>query len=241
MAQELVIDSLLYNGTYRKIRTLLPSDYKSEARGLLFMTDAQNLFDPVTSYAGEWEVDESIARLPNQVQPIVISIDHGNSTRLEELTPYPHKKYGGGKAVQFLEFLLDEVSPLIRAKYDLPQPRSVAIAGSSLGGLFAHYAAITHPEYFDTAGIFSPSFWYSDLALDLTKTTTIAASQRYWLSAGDAESDTMVADMEKVYELLHQQQPNNVSMQVVNGAEHNERQWRSSFPEFLSYWLELEK
>lgn len=50
------------------------------------MHDAQNLFDATTSFAGEWNVDETLDSL--KTQAIVIGIEHGNEKRLEELTPF---------------------------------------------------------------------------------------------------------------------------------------------------------
>ena len=50
---------------YRRIWLYLPSDYaESEERyPVLYMHDGQNLFDINTSYAGEWEVDETFLKL----------------------------------------------------------------------------------------------------------------------------------------------------------------------------------
>jgi predicted alpha/beta superfamily hydrolase len=61
---------------------------------VIYMHDAQNLFDAKTSYSGEWNVDEKLDSLKAPV--IVVGIEHGNEKRIDELTPYKNEKYGGG-------------------------------------------------------------------------------------------------------------------------------------------------
>ncbi|GAK91734.1 putative alpha-dextrin endo-1 [Nonlabens ulvanivorans] len=123
------------------------------------MLDGQNLFDEQTSYSGEWNVDESIASFPEDKQAIVIAIDHGNELRMAELTPFENEKYGGGEAQAFLSWIIEKALPEINEKFDLKiHNDKVAIAGSSLGGLFAFYAAVHHPNLFQSAGVFLHRF-----------------------------------------------------------------------------------
>jgi len=78
------------------------------------MHDAQNLFDAKTSYIGEWNVDEKLDSLNANV--IVVGIEN-TTHRLEDLTPFPHEKYGGGKADQYLDFMVKTLKPKIDATY----------------------------------------------------------------------------------------------------------------------------
>ena len=68
------------------------------------MHDAQNLFDAKTSFAGEWNVDETLDSLNAEV--IVVGIEHGNEKRLDELTPFKNEKYGGGNGDKYLDFIV---------------------------------------------------------------------------------------------------------------------------------------
>jgi predicted alpha/beta superfamily hydrolase len=72
----------------KKIWLYLPENYsKSDKKyPVIYMHDGQNLMDVMTSYAGEWSVDETLDSLKAQV--IVIGIEHGGEKRMEELTPY---------------------------------------------------------------------------------------------------------------------------------------------------------
>ncbi len=241
LAQKIVIDSVAYQDGYRTIRVFLPQDYQNRATPLLYMLDGQNLFDEKTSYAGEWMVDEIVNSFPLKDQAIVIGIDHGNDLRMDELTPYKNEKYGGGNAMPFLEWIMNTVQPYVYKKYNLKvKEQQIAIAGSSLGGLFAHYAGIKHPEYFSTVGVFSPSFWWSDdaykIATDFVETSDI--EQHYIFQCGDSESDDMVPDMKRMHDLMLSDHI-KVSYSVIEGANHSEKTWQALFPAFYASWLEL--
>jgi alpha-glucosidase len=51
----------------------------------------------------------------------------------------------------------------------------------SLGGLVSYYAILKYPQVFRKAGIFSPSFWFSDKIFDLTENTKKNKQQNLFL------------------------------------------------------------
>lgn len=81
--------------TLKTIWVYLPKDYQNSKKtySVIYMHDAQNLFDLETAYVGEWEVDKYLDTLTNN-QSIIVGIEHGNEKRIDELTPYTHEKYG---------------------------------------------------------------------------------------------------------------------------------------------------
>ena len=91
--------------TIKTIRIYLPASYKNseETYPVIYMHDAQNLFDKETAFAGEWEVDESLDTSERQV--IIVGIDHGEAKRIDELTPFPNEKYGGGNGDAYLKYI----------------------------------------------------------------------------------------------------------------------------------------
>lgn len=91
--------------TTKKIWIYLPEGYLTSAKkySVIYMHDAQNLFDAKTSFSGEWNVDEKLDSLKAPV--IVVGIEHGNEKRIDELTPYKNEKYGGGNADDYLDLL----------------------------------------------------------------------------------------------------------------------------------------
>lgn len=87
----------------KKIWVYLPKAYSNNDTHypVIYMHDAQNLFDAETSYVGEWNVDEYLDSISDN-KSIIIGIEHGNEKRMDELTPFPNEKYGGGKGDDYL-------------------------------------------------------------------------------------------------------------------------------------------
>jgi len=73
---------------YRRIWIYFPPDYETSAISfpVLYMHDGQNLFDNLTSFSGEWKVDETLNLLAGQGNrvPIVVGIDNGGGDRIGE-------------------------------------------------------------------------------------------------------------------------------------------------------------
>jgi predicted alpha/beta superfamily hydrolase len=216
----------------KKIWLYLPKDYatSNSKYPVLYMHDAQNLFDAKTSYVGEWNVDETLDSLNAKV--IVVGIEHGNDKRMDELTPYKNEKYGGGKADAYLDFVVQTLKPEIDKKYRTKtDAKNTMIMGSSLGGLVSFYAVLKYPGVFGKAGIFSPSFWFASAIYDLAQQTPKINADLYFL-CGDAEDENMVADMKRMSAIVLQKNGDCkkcVSETVIKGGKHNEKMWRENF------------
>ncbi|RTY87864.1 alpha/beta hydrolase [Flavobacterium sp. RSP15] len=223
----------------KKIWVYLPQNYATSKRKLsvIYMHDAQNLFDAATSYSGEWNIDEKLDSLKAPV--IVIGVEHGNEKRIDELTPFKNEKYGGGKADRYLEFIVKTLKPHIdktfRTKTD---KKNTIIMGSSLGGLTSYYAVLKYPEIFGKAGVFSPSFWFTKDIYDLTEKSKKIKSKVYFL-CGDNESEDMVTDLNKMEYLLNSNRCSCLNLnekKIVKGGQHNEKLWRDGFVKAV-LWL----
>lgn len=189
-------------GRDKKIWLYLPNDYASSEKSypVIYMHDGQNLFDEKTSAYGEWDADKVLDSLAAQV--IIVGIEHGGNKRIDELTPYPHPKYGGGGADDYLNFIVNTLKPYIDRNFRTQRKRrSTTIWGSSLGGLVSYYAIIKHSDVFGKAGVFSPSFWYTESIYRLTENTHNIKGKIYFM-AGDSEDDQMVPDLLKMEKLL---------------------------------------
>jgi len=66
-----------------------------------------------------------------------------------------------GRAAHMLDFLTEEVVPLVRERYEVAE-RASALFGSSLGGLFTLHALLERPEAFDAYLAVSPAIWWDD-------------------------------------------------------------------------------
>lgn len=230
--------------TIKKIWVYLPEDYKSSEKRypVLYMHDAQNLFDAETSFSGEWKVDEILDSL-KAPGVIVVGLEHGNSKRIDEMTPFPHEKYGGGKADAYLAFLKNTLKPHVDATYrTLPNAKNTTIMGSSLGGLVSFYAMLKYPETFGQAGLFSPSFWFSDKIFSMAEGAKLSEHQRFYFLGGTAEGEEMIPHLQKMRNILvargvHEE---NIELHVVQGGQHNEAFWSDHFLEAFEWLLSKE-
>jgi len=220
--------------TTKKIWVYLPKDYSAYDKKypVIYMHDAQNLFDAKTSYVGEWNVDETLDSINAQV--IVIGIEHGGDKRIEELTPFPHPKYAGGKADAYLDFIVTTLKPKVDATFRTKtNAKNTAIMGSSLGGLVSFYAALKYPDVFGKVGCFSPSFWFNRKDInDLLSKTENFKTKVYFL-CGDNEGDPdVVPDMENVVKWVNTKRCECKKLNktvIVKGGQHNEKLWRENF------------
>lgn len=234
--------------TQKKIWVYLPKDYQSSKKSypVIYMHDAQNLFDDKTSFVGEWKVDEYLDTLPDSEASIIIGIEHGGEKRIDELTPFVNEKYGGGKGKDYLNFIVKTLKPYIDSEYrTLADKENTTIWGSSLGGLISIYAVISYPKTFGKAGIFSPAIWINKAELfNLVKNSNINSDLKFYFLVGSEEGDTaedaatMVSDQHKMVQLLKDNgiRNNDIIDKVIPNGHHNETLWSTNFPEAYQ-WL----
>ena len=226
----------------RLIRIYLPEDYTTseEAYPVLYMHDGQNLFDDSTSYVGEWGVDESLNQLAKEtgLKLIVVGIDNGQEKRMNELSPWENDKFGEAEGAEYMDFIVKQVKPFIDSTYrTLSNRNNTAIMGSSMGGLISHYAIYNYPDVFSKAGIFSPSYWFSEDVFTFTANNPVPEDSRLWLVIGRKEGNA-VDDVEKMYtHILATGHPgNNLQITIDPEGEHNEPSWRKQFVPAIT-WL----
>ena len=227
----------------RSIRLYLPPSYQTSEKRypVVYMHDGQNLFDNMTANEGEWGVDESLNQLAEKhgLELIVVGIDNGGDFRMNELSPWVNKRFGEAQGEQYMDFIVEVVKPYIDTNFRTRADRlHTAIMGSSMGGLISHYAVHAYPTVFSKAGIFSPSYWYSQQVFSFTQLKKAPLDARLYVMYGDKEGDGMIADTGKMQRQLRQQghpRQNTVFKRVPKG-EHNEQLWRAEFSEAIQ-WL----
>ncbi len=225
----------------RKIWIYLPSNYANskEKYPVLYMHDAQNLFDEFTAPYGEWGVDEALDSLQKRTSKyaIVVGVDHGDAKRLVEYNPYDTKEYGKGEGEAYTDFLVQTLKPYVDNNYRTKKDAAhTSVAGSSLGGLISTYAILKYPNIFGSAGIFSPAYWIAPALQKLVKQANKKHfANKLWFYGGEKEGYTMMEDMERIKNLL----PKNVELVLlkVKDGEHNEKAWRNIFPLFYTWWI----
>ncbi len=229
----------------RTIRVWTPEGYnpndKETKYPVIYMQDAQNVFDDATSFAGEWMVDETITQFIKDGVfdgAIVVGIDN-SSYRMKEYTP----NWGdtaNAEGELYGRFLVETLKPYIDANYNvLTDKDNTMIAGSSMGGLISFSIGLSYPEVFGMVAGFSSSFQINSKenrqlfinSLDFSK-----PMPRLYLDAGKLE--TLYTYIDPVSnELVNAGYPENLIYTLIDEkGQHSETSWRERFPNALK-WL----
>lgn len=231
----------------RKIYALLPHDYDTSGKSypVLYLQDAQNLFNEHNPY-GNWEIDRHLAELYTEGNGdlIVIAIDHGGKERINEYSPYFHRKFGKGKGKPYARFIINSLKPYIDEHYrTLPEREYTGIGGSSMGALISAYTGIVYPKYFSKLMIFSPSFWFSDKIYFDAFDYKYTLPMKMYIYGGDEESEFMTRHIHRFKDAVSSGDYNNSLIQYkvkINPVgQHNESYWSEVFPNAIR-WLFFE-
>jgi predicted alpha/beta superfamily hydrolase len=226
----------------RRVWIYLPASYRFSKKKypVLYMHDGQNLFDDLTSFSGEWGVDEALDTLEKKGREIiVVAVDHGGDKRLNEYSPYDMERYGKGEGDLYVDFLVKTLKPFIDKNYRTHRRKKrTYIAGSSMGGLISMYAVMKYPKVFGGAGVFSPAFWIAPAIETALEHQKEKIRSRIYFYAGMQESETMVPDMLKVFQTLNKKRHSKMISVIRARGKHNEATWRKEFPLFYKWMVE---
>ncbi len=222
--------------SHRDAIVYLPPGYSGSRRyPVVYMQDAQNLFDAATSYAGvEWQVDETMEALADEGLPaIVVGVNHAGPARVQEYTPFA---WLGGRGEPYLRFLIDTLMPVVNADFSTMRgPAATAIAGSSMGGLISLYAFFRYPDIFGLAGVMSPSLWVGRFAiLDYARAAQRPAGRLY------IDSGTREPSARPLVDLLRRKgyrRGDDLLFVNERGAAHEEAAWARRLPGALRFLL----
>ncbi len=230
-------------GNSRKLRIYLPASYdenKAKRYPVLYMHDAQNLFDAKTAAFGvEWGLDETVNRLVAtglMEEIIVVGIDN-TPERIPEYTPCCDPKHGGGKLDAYQAFIVDTVKPYVdKTLRTLPGKAHTALMGSSLGGLASIAIAQRKPDVFSMAGGMSSSFWWNQHAM-LGKLPARVPVKLY-IDAGSR--DDGLDDTTRMRDaLLKQGYREGADLRYVadQGGSHSEKSWGARVDQALTWFF----
>lgn len=239
------------HGPPRAVRIWLPPAYEHQPGRrfpVLYLMDGQNVFDGPTAVGGPgWRAGATVQRLiaAQRLQPLLlVAVDHGGPWRTDEYTPVPWHGRGGG-AGAFGSLVADVVVPFVDANYRTQrEPAARAIAGSSLGGLFALQLALWRPDLFGGAAALSPTVWWGEGAL-LRSLAALPGRLpvRIWLDAGQREGRHLRQHVRATAELLaskgwvrHRQAAQATLRHVeVPRAGHSEADWGRRLDRVLKF------
>lgn len=227
----------------RDVLVWLPPGYADPANAarsypVLYLHDAQNLFEAHAGVPAEWRVDETATELieAGEIEPLVIvGVPHAGPGRVGEYLPGPELEgvEPGGDA--YVAFLVGEVMPRIERAFRVKTGRQhTGIGGSSMGAAIALHAAARHPERFGLVLAESlPRFAAEDRVSAISIAETGSLPHRVYLGVGgretgDASRDAvLVSGVQRLSGALVPRGfgPDRLKVIMDPEAAHDERAW----------------
>ena len=214
----------------RRAYIYLPASYAQEPKRrypVLYMFDGHNVFfDTDATYGKSWGMNDYMMKGKKQLIIVAVECNHEGNSRLVEYSPFDSGTAAlgklKGKGRIYMNWLVRTLKPYIDSHYrTLPDRKNTLIAGSSMGGLMALYAATTYNHVFQRAACLSPSLWTNP-----GKVYMSYGSEEMFNHAANAEALTSTTHM-----LLTKQV--NLAFRIVPGGTHSEASWEKEIPFFM--------
>jgi predicted alpha/beta superfamily hydrolase len=234
----------------REIIIYLPPSYKKMGTGfpVTYVQDKGDLFQPMHSNS---LIDlEALFKEGKLVELMLVGIE--TKDRFREYTPwygralYDQHDDFGGQGANYLSLLVQKLKPYIDSEYNtLTYPETTGIAGSSLGGLIALYAAYLYPDVFGRIGSISGSFWYEGFMKFMETRQLACIGRKIYLDVGSMEGANktniqkeMVSRTRNAYQILRNNgfTDENCKLVIDRGAVHRRLFFSRRFPSALE-WL----
>lgn len=233
---------------YRDLLVYLPPDYRSSGHRrypVIYAQDGQNLFDDVTAYAGEWQLDEICERMARDegIAFIVVGIPNAGKRRLDEYSPWRDEGTGqGGCGAEYINWLADDVKPRIDAEFrTMRTPDATAILGSSMGGLISLCGGLLRPDVFGVIAAMSPTVMYGGGRLFEAVAEHATSEMNIYLDQGGQEypgfkvrSQRLVEATEKLASRFIKASA-RIQFVIDPSAIHNEAAWTKRLPGVLRF------
>ncbi len=243
----------------RRAWIYLPPGYESSPDlryPVLYMLDGQNAFDRASSFAGEWEVDETCERLiaAGEIRPIiVVAVANGEMARSDEYTPWvdtTHRGGDGGGGDAHLREFIGTLLPFVDGSFrTLTGPANTGISGSSLGGLITVYAVCAYPQAFGLGAALSPYIpWDEHHLLRCVNSRPkpdaklyVDMGTREWGEERDGDGDGVddsIGELRALSDVLVAKGfvlGEDLMVVEDEGARHHETYWAARFPGALRF------
>ncbi len=209
---------------------------------VLYMFDGHNVFlDSDATYGTSWGMLDYLNHEHPDLIVAAVSCNSVGNGRLIEYSPYPHHSSRLGfipaRGEETMDWLLHEFKPVIDAHVrTLPDRENTIIAGSSMGGLMALYAALCYNDHFSRAACLSPSLWTdADAVRAMIKEANVSPDTVIYMDYGSremgnhGENARILADAS----WLLLSKGVDLTSRIVPGGTHCEASWRAQIPVFM--------
>lgn len=197
-----------------------------------------------------------------EIEPVIGVGMHCNEDRKLEygtadILDFMHR---GARAKYHRKFVLKELIPFLVKKYHVPGFKSIGFAGFSLGGLSAIDIVWKHPEIFDTAAVFSGSFWWRSKSIGhgyhedtdrimhaLIREGHFAPHIRFFFEAGcldekaDRNHNGIIDSIDDTLDLIREleqkgyRRDEQIKYLELPEGRHDVATWALAFPDFLKW------
>ena len=261
MVGEKITDLMIpYLNGERLVRVFVPAHEEGERLPVIYMSDGQSLFEEEKCPFGCWHVREAVRDMLAKTgkSAIVAGIYNDNDReRVFDLTPaevgkiqYPNlfikimaKLFGKPRGEMFDDFIINSVMPCVEQKFPVKTGReNTAFCGSSSGGLFSFFTALSHPEIYGFAGVFSPAFiMFKPEDLEKWIRSKLAGDMPFlsmYMGNGDDKEKELYPGFAECCDILERCYPQGQYKKTVNeNALHNESAWEPLFRDLLEKML----
>lgn len=235
----------LSGDTPRRAYIYLPQSYQGAAErrySVMYMFDGHNVFfDEDATYGKSWGLGDYLDGTQKELIVVAVECNHQGSRRLAEYAPvsFADAALGkvSGKGRTYMNWLVRELKPYIDEHYrTLPDRLHTIVAGSSMGGLMALYAAAAYNDVFQRAACLSPSLWVAPgKVLELIAKARIGRDSCIYMDYGEKELDNhpgTAAALISTAQLLMVKGV-NVTLRIAPGGTHCEASWEKQIPVFM--------
>ncbi|WP_174852774.1 alpha/beta hydrolase [Streptococcus suis] len=254
-----------FTGQKRRVRVLLPKGYEEDTEisyPVVYFHDGQNVLYSKEAFSGHsWKIIPTIKRNPDIAKMIVVAIDNDGLERMHEYAAWKYSEMGlpgiqfGGKGTLYAEFVMDVVKPFIDQHYRTKADKAhTAMIGSSLGGNITQFMGLAYQNQIGRLGVFSSANWLHQDAFDrYIERQQLDPGQRVYIYVGTEEADDtdktlMAGNIKQAYinsSLSYYTQLvrggvtlDNIALEVISGAVHNEEAWALYLPDCLRFLSE---
>ncbi len=229
----------------RKGYIYLPDDYFDDTERrypVLYMFDGHNVFfDSDATYGKSWGMNTYMNITRKALIIVAIECNHEGNGRLVEYSPLNYKNTTlgkiNGKGKIYMDWLVQDLKPKIDAKLRTkPGRENTIIAGSSMGGLMALYAALKYNDVFQRAACLSPSLWVAPSKLvQMISTSKVEPDTCIYMDYGSEEIYNHAANAEALISISHLLLTKHVNLafRIVPGGTHCEASWEKQIPIFM--------
>ncbi len=233
----------------RKAYVYVPDAYRADEKRrypVLYMFDGHNVFyDSHATYGKSWGMKQYLEKSRRPLILVAVECNPEGENRMNEYTPFDIWWKGRlmfeARGQLTMDWIVNELKPRIDREYrTLSDREHTLIAGSSMGGLMALYAAVAYNGTFSRAAALSPSLWAArGHEAELLKAHPLQPSTRIYMDMGTAEANPKTGFLTGVFRTAQRLTRAGavVDARIVPDAKHSEAYWEQRIPVFMEYLL----